>query len=186
LITENRESKWLEYLDKAMQMLEEINLDSDKFYGHVHLTIGKILGKQSPNKAEKLLRTAEGFLKKTLKDSSHVALLQINSSLLKIFLQTKRIDDGFELAKQQRRLINTMLSKSYSVPNAEQLCQVVHLAEFYEASGRRNTAKNMYIDLIARLEEQVGTTEPGKGYLMLLLWKIQQRVVEIFQIDEMF
>ncbi|CAB3996750.1 PREDICTED: uncharacterized protein LOC109474323 [Paramuricea clavata] len=185
LITENRESKWLEYLNKAMQMLEEINLDSDKFYGYAHLTIGNILGKQSPSKAEKLLRTADGFLKKTLKDSSHVALLQINSSLLKIFLQTKRIDDGFELAKQQRRLINILLSKP-SVPNVEQLCQVVHLAEFYEASGRRNTAKNMYIDLIARLEEQDGTTEPEKDYLMLLLWKIQQRVVEIFQNDEMF
>ena len=115
--TENRESKWLEYLDKVMEMLEKNNLDSDQFYGHAHLTIGDLLRKQSPNKAEKHLRTAEAVLKKTLKDSSHVVLLQINSSLLKIFLQTKRINDAFELAKEQRRLIDRMLSKS-SVPNA--------------------------------------------------------------------
>ena len=185
LIKENRESKGLEYLSKAMQMLEEINLDDDKVYGHAHLTIGELLGEQSPNKAEKHLRTAEAVLKKTLKDSSHVALLQINSSLLKIFLQTNRIEDGLELAKKQRRLIDTMLSKS-SVPNPGQLCQVVYLAEFYEASGRRNTAKEMYIDVIARLEEQVDPTDSEKDYLLLLLWKIQQRVVEIFRTDGMF
>ena len=185
LITENLESKGLKYLAKAIHMLEEINLDSDIFYGHAHLTIGEISGEQSPNKAEKHLRTAEVVLKKILKDSSHVLLLQINSSLLKIFLQTKRIEDGFELCKQQRRLIDTMLSKS-SVPNAEQLCQVVHLAEFYEASGRRNTAKEMYIDVIARLEEHVNPTDSEKDDLMLLLWKMQQRVVEIFRTDGMF
>jgi tetratricopeptide (TPR) repeat protein len=179
------ESKGLEYLDKAMQMLDEINLDDDKFYGNAHLTVGELLGEQSPNKAEKHLRTAEAVLMKTLKDSSHVALLRINSSLLKIFLQTSRIEDGIELAKQQRRLIDTMLSKS-SVPNAGQLCQVYHLATFYEASGQRNTAKEMYIDLIARLEEQVDPTDSQKDYLMLLLWNVQQRVVGIFRTDEMF
>ena len=140
--TENRESKWLEYLDKVMEMLEKNNLDSDQFYGHAHLTIGDLLRKQSPNTAEKHLRTAEAVLKKTLKDISHVVLLQINSSLLKIFLQTKRINDAFELAKEQRRLIDRMLSKS-SVPNAGDC-------------------------------------------IMLLLWKIQQRVVEIFRTDGMF
>ncbi|CAB4006743.1 tetratricopeptide repeat [Paramuricea clavata] len=185
LVTENSESKWLEYLDKAMQMLEEINLDSDKLYGHAHLTIGKRLAEQSPNEAERHLRTAEAVLKKTLKDSSHVVLLQINSSLLKIFLQTNRIQDGIELAKQQRRLIDTMLSKS-SVPNAEQLCQVVYLGQFYEASGRRNTAKEMYIDVIARLEEQVDPTDSENDYSMLLLWKIQQRVGDIYLTDGMF
>jgi hypothetical protein len=45
------ESKGLEYLDKAMQMLDEINLDDDKFYGNAHLTVGELLGEQSPNKA---------------------------------------------------------------------------------------------------------------------------------------
>jgi tetratricopeptide (TPR) repeat protein len=184
-IEENRESKGLEYLSKFMQMLEEINLHDHKDYGHAHQTIGELLGEQSPNEAEKHLRTAEAVVKKTLKESSHVALLQINSSLPKIFLQTSRIEDGLELAKQQRRLINTMLSKS-SVPNAGQLCQVVYLGEFYEASGRRNTAKEMYIDVIARLEEQVDPTDSENDYLMLLLWKIQQRVVEIFRTDGMF
>jgi tetratricopeptide (TPR) repeat protein len=185
VIKENLESKGLEYLDKTIQMLEEINLDDDKIYGHTHLTVGELLGELSPNKAEKHLRTAEAVLKKTLKDTSHVALLQINSSLLKVFLQTSRIEDGLQLSKQQRRLIDRMLSKS-SVPNVGQLCQVLYLAEFYEASGRRNTAKEMYVDVIARLEEQDDPTDSEKDYLMLLLWKIQQRVVEIFRTDGMF
>ena len=185
LITANRESTGLQYLGKSMQMFEEINLDSHKVYGHAQLTIGRLLGEHSPKKAEKHLRTAEAVLMKTLKDNSHVALLQINSSLLKIFLQTNRIQDGLELAKQQRRLIDTMLSKS-SAPNAQQLCQMFHLAAFYEAGGRRNTAKEMYIHLIRRLEEQVDPTDSEKDYLMLLLWMTQQRIGEIYQANEMF
>jgi tetratricopeptide (TPR) repeat protein len=185
LIKEKRESKGLEYLGKAMEMLEEINFRDDKVFGHAHLTIGELLGEQYPNKAEKHLRTAEAVLKKTLKNSNHFALLQINSSLLKIFLHTSRIEDGLKLAKQQRRLIDTMLSKP-SVPNAGQLCQVVYLGEFYEASGRRNTAKDMYIDVIARLEEQVDPTDSEQDYLMPLLWKIQQQLGEIFRLDGMF
>jgi hypothetical protein len=50
------------------------------------------------------MRTAETVLKKILMDNSHVALLPINSSLLMVFLQTNRIQDGLELAKEQRRL----------------------------------------------------------------------------------
>jgi tetratricopeptide (TPR) repeat protein len=136
LITENRESKGFEYLGKAIQMLEQINLDSDEvFYGHSQLTIGEMLEEDSPNKAEKHLRTAGTVLKKTLKDNSHVALLQINSALLKVFLQTNRIQDGLEVAKQRQRLIDTVLSE-FSAPNADKLCHMFHLAAFYEDSGR--------------------------------------------------
>ena len=136
IITENRESKRFEYLGKAIQMLEQINLDSDEvFYGHSQLTIGEMLEEDSPNKAEKHLRTAGTVLKKTLKDNSHVALLQINSALLKVFLQTNRIQDGLEVAKQRQRLIDTVLSE-FSAPNADKLCHMFHLAAFYEDSGR--------------------------------------------------
>jgi hypothetical protein len=124
------------YLGKAIQMLEQINLDSDEvFYGHAQLTIGEMLEEDSPNKAEKHLRTAGTVLKKTLKDNSNVALLQINSVQLKVFLQTNRIQDGLEVAKQQQRLIDTVLSE-FSAPNADKLCHMFHLAAFYEDSGR--------------------------------------------------
>ncbi len=185
LITANRQSEGLEYLCKAMQMFEEINLDGNKVYGHAQLTVGKLLGEHSPNKAENHLKTAEAVLKRTLKDNSHVTLLQINSSLLEIFLQTNRMQDGLELAKQQRRLVDLMLSKS-GAPTAQELCQLFHLAEFYEAGGRRNTAKEMYIDLITRLEKQVDPTNSEKYYLMLLLWMSQQRLGEIYRSNEMF
>ena len=187
LITADRESKGLEYLCRAMQMFEEINLDSDKIYGQpqLQLIFGRILGENCVNKSEKHLRTAKAILKKSLKDNCHVALLEINSSLLKIFLQTNKIQDGLELAEQQRHLIHTMLSKS-SVPSAQQLYQVFHLAAFFEDSGRRNTAKEMYYDLISRLVEQVDPTDSGKDAFTLLLWMTQQRVGEIYRTNGMF
>ena len=188
LITADRESKGLEYLCRAMQMFEEINLDSDKIYGQaqlLQLLFENILGENCINKSEKHLRTVEAILKKHLKDNCHVALLEINSFLLKIFLQTNKIQDGLELAEQQRRLIHTMLYKS-SVPSAQQLYQVFHLAAFFEDSGRRNTAKEMYFDLITRLEEQVDPTDSGKDAFTRLLWMTQQKVGEIYRTNEMF
>jgi tetratricopeptide (TPR) repeat protein len=188
LITADRESKGLEYLCRAMQMFEEINLDSDKIYGQaqlLQLLFGNILGENCINKSEKHLRTVEAILKKRLKDNCHVALLEINSFLLKIFLQANKIQDGLELAEQQRHLIHTMLSKS-SVPSAQQLYQVFHLAAFFEDSGRRNTAKEMYFDLISRLEEQVDPTDSGKDALTRLLWMTQQQLGEIYRTNGMF
>jgi tetratricopeptide (TPR) repeat protein len=185
LITANRQSEGLEYLCKAMQMFKEINLDGTRVYGYAQLIVGRLLGEHSPNKAENHLKTAESVLKKTLKDNNHVTFLQINSSLLKIFLQTNRVQDGLELAKQQRQLVDVMLSKP-SAPTAQELCQVLRLAEFYEAGGRKNTAKEMYIDLITRLEKQVDPTDSEKYYLMFLLWTTQQRLGEIYQSNEMF
>ena len=75
-----------------------------------------------------------------------------------MFLQNNRIQDGLELAKKQERLIDTMLSKS-GAPSDKQLVLVYNLATFYEKSGRQNTAKTIYIDLISRLEEQVDSTD---------------------------
>ena len=185
LMTADSESKGLEYLIKSMKIFEEINLDTNKVYGHAQLTIGKLLGEHSPDKAEKHLENAKKVLQKTLRDNSHVTLLQINSSLLKIFLQTNRIQDGLELAEQQKLLIDTMLSES-SPHNSQQLFQVFYLADFYEVAGRRNTAKEMYIDLIMRLEDQVDPTDSEKDYLMLLLWMTLQKIGEMYQSNGMF
>ncbi|XP_028412663.1 uncharacterized protein LOC114535578 [Dendronephthya gigantea] len=185
LVTADRKSKGLEYLIKSLKVFEEINLDTNKVYGNVQLTIGNLLGEHSPNKAEKHLENAKNVLEKISWNNSHVALLQVNSSLLKIFLQENRIQDGVELAKQQRHLIDRMLSESCP-HNSQQLFQVFYLADFYEVTGRRNTAKEMYIDLVRRLEEQVDPTDSEKDYLMLLLWMTQQRLGEMYQRDEMF
>ena len=102
-----------------------------------------------------------------------------------MFLQNNRIQDGLELAKKQERLIDTMLSKS-GAPSDEQLVLVYNLAKFYEESGRKNTAKTIYIDLISRLEEQVDSTDSDKDSFLLLLWISQLSLGEIYRNDKMF
>ena len=184
LITTDDKSTALEYLSKAMQMFEQINLDNGEIHHYRELPFGKILGEHSRNRAEQHLRAAEGILKKILNDNSHVILLQISSFLLLIFLEKKRIEDGQELAKQQRHLIEIALSQSSS-PSLLQLCQVFRLSMFYEASGQKNTAKEMYIDLITRLEE-ASTNDSEKDYVIRLLCITQQRVGTIYLADQMF
>jgi tetratricopeptide (TPR) repeat protein len=105
---------------------------------------------------------------------------------MNIYVQTNRIQDGLELAKQQKRLIDTMLSKS-DVPSALQLCQVYRLAKFFEESGRRNSAKEIYIDLISRLQSlEEHSTHSDEDPFMLLLWVSQLRLGEIYRNNGMF
>ena len=185
LIKNSNESEGFEYIHKATQIFEENNLEDIGMYTHVQVTVGNILGEHSPSKAEKHLTTAKDVLKKALKDDSHIALLQINSSLLKIFLHTNRIEEGIELAESQERLIGTKLSKT-STLTVQLLSQQFHLSAFYEACGRRTTARKMYIDLIARLEELDDRDSNKSEYLMLLLWMTEQKVGEMYLADEMF
>ncbi|XP_028392191.1 uncharacterized protein LOC114516807 [Dendronephthya gigantea] len=185
LMTTNRESEGVEYFCKFLKMFEEINLDANESFGHAHLSIGEIFGQHSPGQAEKHLRSAEKVLKEVLKDESDVSLLQINSSLLEIFAKTSRMKEGLELAEKQRRLIDIMLSKSNS-PSAHQLSQVILLASFYEDCGRRNTAKNLFIDLIGRIEEQVDIADSDQGYLERLLWTAELRAGGIYRTNGMF
>ena len=174
----------LEYLSKAMQMFERIDLENGEIHRYRELPFGKILGEHSRNRAEQQLRTAEGILKKILNDNSHVMLLQISSFLLLIFLDENRIEDSQELAKQQRYLIEATLSQCSS-PSLLQLCQLFRLCMFYEESGRKNTAKVIYIDLIKRLEE-ASPNESEKDYVIRLLCITQQRVGTIYLADQMF
>ncbi|XP_028392173.1 uncharacterized protein LOC114516792 [Dendronephthya gigantea] len=185
LMAADRESEGVDYFCRFLKMFEEINLGSNKAFGRAHLLIGEIFGQHSPGKAEKHLRSAEKVLKKVLKDESDVSLLQINSSLLEIFAQTSRMKEGLELAEKQRRLIDIMLSKSNS-PSAHQLSQVFRLASFYEDSGRRNTARDLFIDLIGRIEEQVDTADSDQDYFELLLWTAELRAGGIYRTNGMF
>ncbi|XP_028391998.1 uncharacterized protein LOC114516664 isoform X2 [Dendronephthya gigantea] len=185
LITANRESEGVEYVCKSLKMFEEINLDANGAFGYAHLSIGEIFGQHSLGQAEKHLRSAEKVLKKVLKDESDVSLLQINSSLLEIFVKTSRMKEGLGLAEEQRRLIDIMLSKSNS-PSAHQLSQVLRLASFYEDSGRRNTARDLFIDLIGRIEEQVDTADSDQDFFQRLLWTAELRAGGIYRTNGMF
>ncbi|XP_028392116.1 nephrocystin-3-like [Dendronephthya gigantea] len=93
--------------------------------------------------------------------------------------------EGLGLAEKQRRLIDIMFSKS-NFPSAHQLSQVFHLASFYEDSGRQNTARNLLIDLIGRIEEQVDTADSDQGYLERLLWTAELRAGGIYRTNGMF
>ena len=57
---------------------------------------------------------------------------------------------------------------------------------FYKASGQRNPAKELCIDLIKRLEQQIDPKDPENIHFMLLLWVCEETVGEIFKNDEMF
>ena len=184
-IAANRETKGLEYLDKALRIFEELSFHNKPFYGHALLKVGELLGEYSPTEAEEHLRKAKVVLNNASADESTFTLLKINSYLLRIFQQTNRIQDGLEVAKEQSRLIDSMLSNG-TVPSFLDLCHVFKLAEFYEWSGRRNTAKAMYFDVITRTQEQIDSTDSSKGDLLFLLLLTQERVGDIYRVDEMF
>ena len=186
LIRANQESKGLEYLGKAMKMFEQMNFHNKHFYGYAQAKTGEILGEHSPFEAEAHLKKAKSVLKKTVSDESDITLLQINSFLLNIYIRTNRIQEGFELAKEQRRLIEIMLSRS-TVPSIHDMFQLYQLALYYETSGRRNTAKEIYISLITCLQEQVKQIDPKEGDIMfILLMMTEKRVGDIYRAHEMF
>ena len=185
MIKANLGTEGLKNLESALQMFEENNFVDVGMYSHVQITLGNVLGEHSPDKAEKHLKDAAAVLKTTLTDDSHVTLIQVNSSLLMIFLQTNRIPEGLELAKKQKDAIDTMLSKS-SMPSFQCLSQIFHLAAFYASSGQQETAKKMYIGLIARLEGMVDPKDSTRDALMVLLLMTEQRVGEIYQANKMF
>ena len=187
-IAANRESKGLDYLGKALRMFEELNFQNKTFYSHALLKVGELLGKYSPIEAEEHLRKAKAVLENDLTDN-HFTLLKVNNSLLRIFSQANRIQDGLELAEEQSRLIDRTFSKC-TTPGFLELSHVFDhwfdLAEFYELSGRRNTAKAMYLDVITRVQEQIDSTGSDKKDLMFLLLLTQQKLGDLYRADEMF
>ena len=150
LMDESSGVKGLGYLKKAIKMHQDMNLDHTNDYADIKGITGVALTNVSPNEAEKHLRIAEAILKTNFKDHNHMVFLQINSYLLKIFMNTNRVEDGLELAKLQKRLIDSMLSKSCS-PNLRLFDQVFSLSLFCEVSGQRKTVRVLYIDLIMRI-----------------------------------
>ena len=185
LMYESNGTQGFEYLEKAIQMLEEMNLDDTYDYSHTQLTIGTVLRDFSPNKAEEHLRIAAAVLKKVVKDDNHIIFLQINSSLLHVFKKTNRIEEGLQVAIVQRDLIDTRLSKSDQL-SLRELYHVYWLSSFYEDCGQRNTGMALYKELISRLEKYSDPTDPKDEHLMFLLWVIQEAVAAIYQGNEMF
>ena len=185
LMQENSGTQGLNYLKKAIKMFQEMNSDHTNDYGEIQVTAGIALRDVSPNEAEKHFRIAETVFKMNLKGDNHMVFLQINSSLLQIFMQTNRVEDGLELAKLQKGLIDSMLSESCS-PNLRLFYQVSWLSLFYEASGQRKTARELYIDLITRIEQQIDPKDPENDNFMFLLWLCEEAAGESYQCDEMF
>lgn len=185
LMQESNGAQGFEYLERAIQMLEEMKLNDTYTYGYTHLTIGTVLRDYAPNKAEKHLLIAAAILKKVVNDDNHIILLQVNSSLLHVFKKTNRIQEGFQLAKVQRELIDTRLSKSGQL-SLRELYHVYWLSSFYEDCGQRTTALALYNELISRLEQYADPTDPKDEHLMFLLWMIQEAVAAIYQSNEMF
>ena len=185
MINANLGTEGLENVEVALRMFEENNFVDVGMFDDVQVTLGNVLGEHSPDNAEKHLKDAVAVLKTILTDDTHIALIQINSSLLTVFLQTKRIREGLELAKKQKGAIDTMLSKS-STPSFQCLSQIFHLAAFYAASGKQETARKMYIDLIARLEGMIDPKDSPRDPLIALLLTTEERVGQIYQDKEMF
>ena len=182
-IAANRESKGLDYLGKALRMFEELNFQNKTFYGHALLKVGELLGEYSPIEAEEHLRKAKAVLENDLTDN-YFTLLKVNNSLLRIFSQANRIQDGLELAEEQSHLIDRNFSKCTT--GFLELSHVFDLAEFYELSGRRNTAKAMYLDVITRVQEEIDSTGSDKEDLMFLLLLTQKKLGDVYRADEMF
>ena len=178
-------SDGLQYIENAILMFKEIKLNDTFDCAQAHLTMAKVLENRSPNEAEEHLKIAKAILKRILKDENHIILVEINSLLLNVLRITDRIPQGLELAEVQKNYIDERLSKSIEATLRE-LYPVFRLAEFYEASGRRNTARVIYTNLISHLEGQVDPNDPENDYLMLLLWMTQEAVATIYQGDEMF
>ena len=154
LMDEGNGVKGLEYLKKAIKMYQEMNLVHANDYADIRAMTGLALIGVSPNEAEKNLRIAETIFKTNLKDHNRMVFLQINSSLLRIFMYANRVEDGLELCQLQKRLIDSTLSKS-DTPNLRLFNQMFWLSLFYESSGQRKMARELYIDLITRVEQQI-------------------------------
>ena len=185
LMDESNGAQGFEYFEKAIQMLEEMKLNNTYTYGVTQLMIGTVLQDISPNKAENRFRIAEAIFKKVLKDDNHIVFLQINSSLLHVLTRTNRFQEGLQVAKVQRDLVNATLSK-FGPLRFDELNHVFRLFSFYKDCGERNTAFALYKDYISRLEEYVDPTVSGDDHLVLLLWSTQEAMAWIYESDEMF
>ena len=186
MMKESRGAEGLEYLKKAIEMFEKMNLDHTNSYGDIQVTTGMVLTDFLPNEAEKHLRIGEKVFKTNLKShNNYLVFLPINTSLLQIYIHTNRLKDGLELAKRQKRLLDSMLSES-AIPNLHPLYHVFWLSLFYEASGQRIAARELCIDLIERLEHQIDPKDAENVDTMFFLWLFQETAGEIYQSDEMF
>ena len=185
LMDKSNRAQGFEYFEKAIQMLEEMKLNDTFTYGVTQLMIGTVLEDISPNKAERRLRIAEAILKKVLNDDNHMIFLKINSSLLYVLTRTNRFQDGLQVAKVQRELVDIRLSK-FGQLSFDELKHVFRLFLFFKDCGQRNAAMALYKDCISRLEEYVDPTVREDDHLMLLLWATQEALACIYESDEMF